>query len=333
MPITQSATAPASPTEAPTGEVTSPIENNYDESGFQEVESGVFDFDQPEEVKEPTPFIENLDQPAEPVEPKEEPVEEPKPAEPAPKEEPKEEKLYADKYKTIDELENAYIELGGDPAKYKDRPEALEEAYQVRQSEFSRSRSDLKRVEELRKEPVKSFQEILSEEMDKYDPATFASPVDMWNANKEATAKAMERYEQQVKTSQITPQEMDHQIKTINELKNLETKVPRLTKDAQFRNAFAYHVEKMKQDGTIKKTATGTFDLTDAFKNFMEGQKAVVEEASKVFAETTEAKTLSTATSNDNSSQNPASAPRKAPGDDILDGLIEYHNEQDRKYN
>ena len=54
-----------------------------------------------------------------------------------------EEKLLAGKFKTADDLKKAFRELGGNPDEYEDI-KMLEEAYRVREREFSRARQQLK---------------------------------------------------------------------------------------------------------------------------------------------------------------------------------------------
>lgn len=348
MSITQSVTPEAEGTPVPT----SGIDNSFDEQGHQTGADDLFEFDQPETPVDDTPIV----QPAPGDEivddtPAETPVDEdglegvrveeenqPKPEEqPTPKaEEPQTElKLYADKFKTAQDLKNAYVELGGDPANYGNDVGALEEAYRVRQSEFSRVRAEIAHNQPA-PEPAKTFQELLNEEFAKYDPTKFEGPADMWKAQTEATAAAAAKFEQQQnqpKADQITPQEMDKQIKSLNEMHAIETKVPRLKSDKQFRNGFATHIMQMRQENRLIEKSPGVIDLDHAMKDYIGGVKSLVEEASKAYNQTQTAKNVSTATNSENAPTNPANSPSTSPEDDILNGILEAQAADARKYN
>jgi len=347
MSITQSVTPEAEGTPAPV----SGVENNFDEQGHQTGADDLFEFDQPEAPVDDTPII----QPAPGDEivddtPTENPVDEDglegvrveeQPPQPKTEEQQKTEKpqtelkLYADKFKTTQDLKNAFVQLGGDPANYGENVSALEEAYRVRQSEFSRVRAEIAHNQPA-PEPTKSFQELLNEEFAKYDPTTFENPAAMWKAQTEATAAAAAKFEQQQnqpKADQITPQEMDRQIKGLNEMHAIETKVPRLKSDKQFRTGFATHILQMKQEGRLVEKAPGVLDLDHAMKDYIGGVKSLVEEASKAYNQTQTAKNLSTATNSENAPSNPANSPSRSPEDDILEGILEAQAADARKYN
>lgn len=349
MPITESATsAPASQDNAPTGNPTSSIANDYDATGKQVVEDGVFDFDAPEEVVEDKPFVQELDEEEDPFSDPE-PVADPaqddttQPTQSAQSTQPTapqtELKLYAEKFKTPQDLKNAYVELGGDPAKFGDNIGQLEEAYRVRQSEYSRVRAQISHGQNQPQQPAmpqQTFQEILNEEFAKYDPSTFASPADMWKAQTQATAAAAARFEaqqaRQMQQPQITPQEMDRQIKIVNNVNSLEKLVPRLRTDQNFRKAFATHIHIMRDEGRMPTNPDGTQDLKGAMKDFIQGQSGVFAEVQRSFQSTQDAKQLSTATGSDHAQANPASAPRRSSDDVLVDELLDYKAEYDRKY-
>jgi len=351
MSLTTPATpAPAAtPENAPTGNPTSSIPESYDNSGKQVVSDDVFGFDESVVETPDKPLITNLDAeedevvtpPVDPATPADPRAAEPKPADPAKPADPVTPatpdsglKMYADKFKTVQDLKNSFIELGGDPARYGDNTQLLEEAYAVRQREFSTSRAQIAHINQQPTAPQKTFQEILGEEFAKYDPTKFESPQQMWEAQTKATAEAAKRFEeQQVRTPQITPQEMDRQIKIVNNINALETKVPRLRTDSSFRNAFATHIRVMRDEGRMPMNPDGTQNLVGAMKDFIGGQRAVVEEASKAFEAQNDAKTLSTAANADNPPANPAGAPRRSSGDSLADELLQAHDEYVRKYN
>lgn len=348
MSLTQPATstpAPAAtPDNAPTGAPTSTIPESYDNSGHQVVSDDVFGIDQPEAPESDKPLVTNLDEPEEEFE--DEPAPTDQPATPAkPEDNPATPPatpaapsngltMYADKFKTVQDLKNSFIELGGDPARYGDNVQLLEEAYAVRQREFSTSRAQIAHLNQPPAEPQKTFQEILSEEFAKYDPSKFESPQQMWEAQTKATQAAADRFEkQQTQVQQITPQEMDRQIKIVNNINALETKVPRLRTDKNFRQAFATHIRVMRDEGRMPTNPDGTQDLVGAMRDFIGGQRAVAEEASKALQMQTDAKNLSTAANGDNPPSNPAGTPRRSRGDSLVDELISFHDDYTRKYN
>jgi len=347
QPATSTPATPATPDNAPTGAPTSSIPETYDNSGHQVVSDDVFGIDQPDAPVSDKPLVTNLDelddelddeppaptdpnQPATPAKTDDNPTGQPAaPAAPS-----NGLTMYAEKFKTVQDLKNSFIELGGDPARYGDNVQLLEEAYAVRQREFSTSRAQIAHLNQPPAAPQQTFQEILKEEFSKYDPNSFAGPVDMWNAQQAATEAAAARFEkQQTQVQQITPQEMDRQIKIVNNINSLETKVPRLRTDQNFRQAFATHIRVMRDEGRMPTNADGTQDLVGAMRDFIGGQRAVAEEASKNLQMQNDAKNLSTAANGDNPPANPAGAPRRSRGDSLVDELISFHDDYTRKYN
>ena len=83
---------------------------------------------------------------------------------------------------------------------------------------------------------------------------------------------------------------MDKQIKSLNEMHAIETKVPRLKSDKQFRNGFATHIMQMRQENRLIEKAPGVIDLNHAMKDYIGGVKSLVEEANKAYNQTQTAK-------------------------------------------
>ena len=100
--------------------------------------------------------------------------------------------------------------MGGDPANYGNDVGALEEAYRVRQSEFSRVRAEIAHNQPA-PEPAKTFQELLNEEFAKYDPTKFTNQVEMWEAQTE-------------KQLQLQPQSSKNKTNSQRQTKSLQRK-------------------------------------------------------------------------------------------------------------
>lgn len=348
QPATAASTPPATSTEAPTGNSTSAIADNYDNKGHQVVDDGVFDFDQPQEVKEDRPLVTTIldedpeenpeGEPAtETSEENETPNENEPPAQtPAKVESPKNESglsLYANKFKNVQELKNSFIELGGDPAQFADNVQLLEQAYQVRQREFSRTRAEMAASQP--KAPPKTIEQMMQEEFGAIDPATFQSPLDMWNAMMKGFQNVLTNQQsQQSKQPTITPMEMMKQTTIHSELSTLEGEVPRLKTDTALRMAFSTHIRMMRDEGRMPVKVVNGVEIEDlklAFKDLVQGQAALVNELQRTNQATAAAKNVSTAASPDNGG---TSLPKsKSPEDKIVDDLLGYKADFDRKYN
>lgn len=346
MSMTQSAVetpqAPAAPA-APSSEVTpsTPSTDSYDNNGMQVVPDGVLDFN--DEVIDETISDETQAQPADPQQPatpadpakpdEQQPATPVQPAQPAATDTGL--KLYADKFKTVQDLKNSYIELGGDPARFGDNVQLLEEAYAVRQSEFSRSRAQLAQPAQPAV-PQKTFQELVREEYAKYDPTKFTTPQEMWEAQAKANEAAAARFEEQNQgrqQQQITPQEMDRQIKIVNNVHSIETKVPRLKTDRNFRNSFATHIRVMRDENRIPVRPDGTEDLDACMKDFISGQSGVFAEAQKAYGAQQDAKALSTTVATEGGAQAPGSGtPHRNSNDALVEDIIGAHNDFQRRY-
>lgn len=342
MSLTQSAT-PA-PTSAPTGTPTSSIPNEYNEHGMQAGVEDVFGFDAPEEPVNKTPEIttiveddseiptEQVDQSQDLENVETEPV---KPVEPAKPTEP-ELKLYAEKFKTVQDLKNSFIELGGDPAEFGDNTQLLEQAYQTRQREYSRVRADIAHQNQVQNTaPQKTVEQILQESFQGVDPTKFETPQQMWEAMMNGFGTALNQVQAQVAkpVQGISPQEMTKQIKTVEAIAELERLAPIIKTNKMVRDNFAMHVRVLRDEGRMPMTPDGYQDLKKAYKDFVQGYSALLTESQKLFTDTTDAKELSTATNRDSATVNPAQQPKRNAGDALVDEILDYKTIYDKKYN
>lgn len=175
----------------------------------------------------------------------------------------------------------------------------------------------------------------MQENFGQIDPNSFESPEQMWKAMMDGFGNVLGQMQQQQQPQQqnvITPQEMDRQIKVVNEMNTIEGKVPRLKTDKGFRDLFASHVATMRAENRLPEKSPGVADLTKVMQDFLGGFTASVEEAQKAINAQNQAKNLSTATASDNSTQNPAMQPTKSVEDSLADELIEYTKSFQEKY-
>jgi len=343
MSITQSATPAAA--QAPTGEPTSQISNSFDESGKQSVEAGTFDFDQETPVVEEKPFVTEIHEedpftpepeqtpedpnqadPNEPVTPK---VEQ-KPAEPAKQTELK---LYAGKFQSVQDLKNSFIELGGDPADYEDNVGGLEQAYQVRQREYSRVRAQITHSNQPTDVP-KTVEQLMQEEFAGVDANQFETPQDMMQSLLKGFTNVLNKSQGQQPKPQagISPEQVARQVKAVEKVTALYSKVPRLKTDKLFQQSFATHIRILCDENRMPMDQEGYEDIHAAFKDFVGGQKAASEEYLKSLGATNDAKVLSTAASSDNTAANPAAGKKIDSGDAIVDEILDYQKDYNRKY-
>lgn len=197
-------------------------------------------------------------------------------------------RLYAEKYKTEEELRNAFINLGGNPNRYP-TIEKLEEAYEVRQQEFTRSRQELLTQERLRKNS--ETPPTPNPEGNPLDPEALLDKVD-WEKvtnGRELGRELLALMSQMVpKNTPNLPSEqelvermmpiMQEREARIKELSEIETDIPRLRiipgQENPFRDAFARHVIMEKQTGAY-------ISLKSSMKNFLNWGKEIAEEAGR----------------------------------------------------
>lgn len=339
-----SLTQPATPDSAPTGTPTSSIPNQYNEHGMQAGVEDVFGFDAPEEPANETPEITTIvedeaDLPTEQPDEsqdlenvEEQPV---KPVEPA-KPVETELKLYADKFKTAQDLKNSFIELGGDPAEFGDNIQLLEQAYQIRQREYSRVRADIAHQNQNpAPAPQKTVEQILQESFQGVDPTKFKTPQQMWEAMMNGFGTALNQVQAQVSqpVQGISPQDMARHVKTVEAISELERLAPIIKTNKMVRDNFAMHIRVLRDEVRMPTTPDGQQDLKKAYKDFVQGYSALLSDSQKAFTDTADAKALSTATNRDSAPGNPAQQPKKDPGDALVDEILDYKRTYDKKYN
>lgn len=192
-------------------------------------------------------------------------------------------RLLADKFKTEEDLKHAFINLGGNPNRYSST-EKLEEAYEVRQQEFTRSRQELQIQERLNKNistPKQSDNPLDPEALlDKvqWDNVTDARSlgreliglmsnlVPKNEPNLPSEAELVER---------IMPIMKEREART-QELNQIESDVPRLKlvegQENPFRDAFARHVFGEKNSGSF-------ISLKKSMESFLNWGKEIAAEA------------------------------------------------------
>jgi len=242
----------------------------------------------------------------------------------APKEEPK---VYAGKYHSVDELKKAYQNLGGNPDRFGDNAQALEEAYEYRQSEFTRlqqEEAERQRLQERQTEDTpKDPNQMVEDMMNKVD---WSKVDDAKDLGKQLLSIFMQNMPQN--TPAPTPEQLVEKIAPMLQereqkqkaLNYIEGKVPRLTTGQGFRKAFALHVVSGRKDGTpYPRTNEG---LDEAMKDFLSWGKSIAEEGAKAYQTQTQQK------------QN-ALPPKEHGGDlpqpteeDEIDEVIAYHKER-----
>lgn len=232
--------APGKPTYNDTG-----MQNVEDDMFLHEEETGHAEETQVEEPaqteEEPDETSQNTEE-VETVDTEESPTEEVE-TEPV---EPEEPRLYANKYKSVEALETAFTELGGDPARYKGKPELLEEAYQVRSGEFTRKRQD----ETARPQVEETGDQDLDSLMGKIK---WEDVTDAQSLAKQIFSVVADMNKNRAPQQALDPQQMLGEIRRVEkattELAEVEREVPRLQTDVPFRNAFAHFILDQKRDG------------------------------------------------------------------------------------
>lgn len=300
---------------------------NVDETNFEIPEDAE---DAPENGGESTPATPATPDPNQPDPANPEPKKEEKPTEPA---KPAEPVLLAGKYSTEQELKNAFVQLGGDPNKF-DTVEKLEQAYEVRQAEFTRVRQEQSEAQRINAEVDKKEKqnEVLSEEnltkmMEQvaWDKVTDAKQMFVEMAKVLlANIPTNQMPSEQELVARMTPMIQEREAK-LTELHDLETKVPRLKSDPSFRKAFAYHVKGEQDEGTYQ-------GIGQSMKNFLKFNQGIVDEVGKSFSDNNAAKNNAGATTPPDGGANMGGAPKPSEDDDILGGIIGAYEEHTNKF-
>lgn len=239
-------------------------------------------------------------------------------------------KKYAGKYDSVDELKKAYQNLGGNPDRFGDDVAKLEEAYDYRQSEYTRIQQEQAERDRLNNQPTPETSQdpnqIVEGMLEKVD---WTKVEDAKDLGKQLLTIFMQNMPKN--TPQPTPEQMVERIAPLLQererkqkaLSYIEGKVPRLTKDQGFRRAFAFHVVGGRKDGTpYPRTNEG---LDEAMKDFLQWGKSIADESAAQTQVTTQQK-------------RDALPPREHGGDlpqpdqeDEIDEVIAYHKERQAK--
>lgn len=220
------------------------------------------------ETTEDTETTTETEEESEETETSEETEEESTPSEKAPK-------LFAGKYKNIDDLKEAFRELGGEPDEYKDE-KLLAEAYLVRQREYTRVHQTKPTTEEDH-DHTPTEDEIIDQTLEKID---FSKVKNAKDAIREATRSALQIMRQmnpgideKQLTERLATQLRDRDQKQ-SEISAVEADVPRLKTDQGFRKQFAYFVMDQQKEGSF-------VTLKSAMRDFLNTFSTVVDEAAK----------------------------------------------------
>lgn len=195
-------------------------------------------------------------------------------------------KLLAGKYKTVDELKAAYQNLGGDPTRFQSDT-ALEEAYEYRNSEYTRVNQETAERERLslaieeKRKSEQTPEQMVEGMMGKID----------WEQVKDAQTltkqllpiliagmpKGQAPMDETTLVEKLIPIIQDRERKQ-EALAAVETEVPRLKNDQSFRKAFALHVMGGKDGIAYPKTADG---LRAAMKDFLAFSRSMADETAR----------------------------------------------------
>lgn len=319
---------PATPEPKPEEEVEEDIpthEEPTNEPGVIRAKPGDPDYD---------PRLPESQQPVKSAKEPEKPAEtpDPQPAQPEPT------KLYAGKYQTKEELNAAFIQLGGDPANYGNDPEKVAEAYQVRQSEFTRTRQAVaqeERQKELAQKQAERQQQakgLVQEEIQKVIAKQPKDVTELLQHLTEAMTNIVTQTQQPLQP-EIDPNQIAETIQPIikereekiTELHDLEKDVPRLTSDINFRNAFAVFLQGQKSSGRY-------INMKESMKSFLGPNQTIVNDQVKKAQDEAAAKNDAIHSTQPNGGVNNSAPEKKTPEDDIVSGILSEHSTHVKKY-
>lgn len=246
-------------------------------------------------------------------------------------------RVYANKFKSEDELKKAYQNLGGNPDKFKS-VEALEEAYEYRQGEYTRIQQEQAERDRLANMvPENTAGNTMPEDpkqtvdsmMAKVDWSKVENAEDLGKQLLTIFMENMPQNNQQIPTEaqlveRLMPlmQEREQKQKALT---SLETEVPRLKTDQSFRKAFAYHVVGGRADGT--KYPRTTEGLREAMKDFLAWGRSIAEEGARQNEINTQEKRGAIAPK-----EGGEGLPAQNQGDE-MDDIIGAFAERQRKFN
>lgn len=359
--------APTPVTPAAPAAPTTPQPETYDAQGHTVVDDNMFlTEDERTPAGEPSPANPSGDQPTPPTPPEpDKPLElddkdpmrqslnpdaikkvEPPPAAPQPPAAPPAPKLLAGKYASVEQLQDAFVNLGGDPSHY-DTPEKLEEAYSVRQQEYNRSRQQFTQNQPPTPTPLpppvfKDPQQIVSDILSNTDFSKVKNATEMGAALVSAFAPVLAEqqrvFQEQLKATQVDPTQLAQTLQereaVLTEIRDLETEVPRLRYQTDekgqpipnpFRDSFAAYVKGLKGLGTY----TG---MKDAMRTFISPAQSVAAETAKKAAEDAAAKKAATTTQPPDGGASPVVTAPNNSDEDVVGGILQARKEHIGKF-
>lgn len=227
--------------------------------------------------------------------------------------------LLAGKYKDETALREAFANLGGNPSEYSDVKQ-LEEAYKVRDREFTRSRQQLAELDRLNK-PEEQADESKNDLNDVFEQVSKQIDFDKIDGPKALFTETIKAVDQLYQLrSQKERENLIQQITTAletrenshKELTEVETEVPRLKTDTEFREAFADYISGQKAMGRYQ-------GLKASMKSFLAIGQKITEEVSK--QREVEEKAKASAASTNLSAEGQATTSKKDEADQIIDAF------------
>lgn len=254
-------------------------------------------------------------------------------------------KLYAGKYKSVEELRKGIEELGGDPTGIDD-PTALEQSYLAVQKVYNRFTQRQDKAEEIAtpKEEPKPFEinddlvEGMMNELDftKIDNAKDLAKQQFSIIFKHLKELLPQMMPQQQPGVQMNPQEMAAAVERVqtntDSLAFIEAKIPRLTTDQSFRRNFAMHLQAGKESGSYPDIMTRE-NMTQAMRDFLKTAQEMAAEASKLDGaqQQQNAEDKGAAGTPDGGGAPASTQTTTNPEDDLLDSIVGAKEEQDKK--
>lgn len=204
-------------------------------------------------------------------------------------------RVYANKYHSLEELQKAFINLGGNPNKYS-TPEGLEEAYEVRQAEWRRiqnEQGELARLSKVVTEPTPGRGDNPQAEvealLDKVDWAKVENARDLGRAlvGILREGQPLQRVPSEAEIVDRVLPVLQQREAAQRELSEIEAEIPNLRyvegQENEFRNAFATFILGQKRSGDYQ-------NLRTSMKSFLRWNETILEQAGKMKATQLEAK-------------------------------------------
>lgn len=254
-------------------------------------------------------------------------------------------KLYAGKYKSVDDLKHGIEELGGDPSGIED-PVQLEQAYLAVQKVYNRMTTRNEKVDEITKpkEEAKPFEvtdDLIENMMNELDFTKIENAKDMAKQQFAIMFKHMKELLPQMLPPQAPGQQMDpvemaavidRANTNTDSLAYIEAKIPRLVSDQNFRRNFAMHLKAGKESKTYPQKMTRE-DMTGAMKDFLKTASDMAAEASKLDgAQQQQNQEDKGGAATPDGGGTPASTQTAPdPEADLLDSIVGAKEEQDKK--